>query len=70
MTVPSVAWSYEEPTPGYEMLAGAVAFYPGRVDECTVGGERVRAQEGDLYGGWSTTEITGPVKGAPGIAGW
>ena len=28
--VPAVGWSYEDPTPGYEHLRGAVAFYPGR----------------------------------------
>jgi uncharacterized protein (DUF427 family) len=68
--VPSAAWSYENPSKGYAELAGAVAFYPGRVDECTVGGERVRPQEGDFYGGWITGDITGPFKGAPGTRGW
>ena len=67
---PAVAWSYEQPRSGYEELAGAVAFYPGRVDECTVGDERVRAQEGDFYGGWITDDIAGPFKGAPGTSGW
>ena len=69
-TRPDAAWSYEHPSPGYEVLTGAIAFYPGRVDECTVDGERVRAQEGDFYGGWITDEITGPFKGGPGTAGW
>jgi uncharacterized protein (DUF427 family) len=68
--VPAVGWSYERPTPGYEHLAGAVAFYPGRVDRATVDGEVVRAQPGNFYGGWITDEVVGPFKGAPGTLGW
>jgi len=68
--VASAGWSYEQPTPGYEHLAGAVAFYPGRLDRVTVGGEVVRPQPGDLYGGWITDEVVGPFKGAPGTLGW
>jgi uncharacterized protein (DUF427 family) len=68
--VPAVGWSYENPTPGFAAIAGAVAFYPSRVDECRVDGERVRAQEGDFYGGWITDAITGPFKGGRGTTGW
>ena len=68
--VREAAWSYENPSAGYAELTGAVAFYPGRVDECRVGGERVRPQEGNFYGGWITDDITGPFKGAPGTRGW
>lgn len=64
------AWHYPDPAPAYADLAGHVAFYPGRVDACFVGDERVRAQEGDFYGGWITSEIEGPFKGAPGTRGW
>ncbi|MEV7775062.1 DUF427 domain-containing protein [Kitasatospora sp. NPDC086791] len=64
------AWSYPQPLPAYRELSGRLAFYPGRVDRCTVDGETVRAQEGDFYGGWITGEITGPYKGGPGTAGW
>lgn len=67
---PDVAWWYPEPEPGYESLRGMVAFYPGRVDRCTVGGIDVMAQPGDFYGGWITPEIEGPFKGGPGTAGW
>lgn len=63
-------WSYPEPVAAYAALTDAVAFYPGRMDECTVDGEVVAAQAGDFYGGWVTTEIRGPFKGAPGTAGW
>jgi hypothetical protein len=68
--VRDAAWSYEQPSPAYADLTGAVAFYPGRVDECTVAGEVVRPQEGDFYGGWITADITGPFKGGPGTRGW
>ncbi|MCO8273771.1 DUF427 domain-containing protein [Actinoplanes sp. TRM 88003] len=68
--VPRAGWSYERPTPGYESLTGAVAFYPSRVDECRVAGEVVQPQEGDFYGGWITSGITGPFKGGPGTMGW
>ena len=67
---PGVAWSYEQPTSGYEHLRGAVAFYPGRVDRITVDGETVRPQPGDFYGGWITDEVVGPFKGEPGTLGW
>jgi uncharacterized protein (DUF427 family) len=63
-------WSYASPSPGYEAIAHAVAFYPSAMDECTVDGESVVAQEGDFYGGWITREITGPFKGAKGTSGW
>ena len=67
---PSVGWSYESPSPGYEHLAGAVAFYPGRLDRVTVDGEVVRPQPGNFYGGWITDDVVGPFKGAPGTLGW
>jgi uncharacterized protein (DUF427 family) len=68
--VHDVAWSYTEPSSGFRAIAGYLAFYPGRVDECWVDGERVVAQEGDFYGGWITSDICGPFKGAPGTRGW
>ena len=68
--VPAVGWSYERPSAGYELLRGAVAFYPDRVDRATVDGEPVRPQPGDFYGGWITTEVAGPFKGGPGSRWW
>ncbi|MEU4690592.1 DUF427 domain-containing protein [Actinoplanes sp. NPDC023714] len=68
--VPRAGWSYERPVAAYAEISGFVAFYPSRVDECRVGGERVRAQEGDFYGGWITADIEGPFKGGPGTTGW
>ncbi len=64
------AWSYEEPTRPYAALCGYLAFYAGRVERCTVDGERVAAQAGDFYGGWITSAVRGPFKGAPGTLGW
>ena len=64
------AWSYPEPRSGFEALAGWVAFYPGRVEGCFLGGEPVRPQPGRFYGGWITREIKGPFKGEPGSEGW
>jgi uncharacterized protein (DUF427 family) len=66
----TVAWSYGSPSPGYEAIAGHLAFYPGRVDAATVDGERVEAQPGDFYGGWITSTVTGPFKGGPGTTDW
>ena len=69
-TVPAGAWTYRTPNPAYRDLVDHVAIYPGRVDGCTVDGEAVVAQEGDFYGGWITSRVTGPFKGAPGTLGW
>lgn len=65
-----VAWTYRRPADAYVELQGHLAFYPGRVDACFIGDERVRAQAGDFYGGWITAGITGPFKGEPGTDGW
>ncbi|AGL18790.1 hypothetical protein L083_5280 [Actinoplanes sp. N902-109] len=70
LRVPQAGWSYEHPSPAYGDITGAVAFYPSRLDECRVGDELVRPQEGDFYGGWITPDITGPFKGGPGTRGW
>ena len=67
---PDGAWSYENPSAGYEHLRGMIAFYPRRVDRCVLNGEVVEPQEGDFYGGWVTAEIVGPLKGGPGSSGW
>jgi uncharacterized protein (DUF427 family) len=66
----AVAWTYPEPSPGYEALRDHVAFYPGRVDAAWLDDERVQPQEGDFYGGWITSDLVGPFKGPPGTLGW
>jgi uncharacterized protein (DUF427 family) len=64
------AWSYESPSPGFEAIAGHLAFYASLVDEAWVGDELASPQPGGFYGGWLTREIVGPVKGEPGSWGW
>ena len=64
------AWTYPDPVPDFAVLRGTVAVYPGRMDACTVDGERVRPQDGGFYGGWVTDDVVGPFKGAPGTLGW
>lgn len=66
----NVAWSYPDPTAGYQALRDYLAFYPSRVDACYVDGEPVKAQEGDYYGGWITSDVVGPFKGGLGTEGW
>lgn len=68
--VPDAAWVYQSPSPGFEDIRDHLSFYPGRVDACFLGGERVVAQEGDFYGGWITSHVSGPFKGGPGTRGW
>lgn len=67
--IPNAAWTYPNPTPTFEPIAGWISFYPALV-ECRLGDEVVRPQPGRFYGGWMTDEITGPVKGEPGTEGW
>jgi uncharacterized protein (DUF427 family) len=67
---PSACWWYPDPVARFAALAGAVAFYPHRVDEVRVDDEVVRAVQGDFYGGWVTSRVVGPFKGGPGTAGW
>jgi uncharacterized protein (DUF427 family) len=68
--VDDVAWSYARPSAQYAALRNHLAFYASRVDECWVDGERVVPQPGDFYGGWITSHVKGPFKGAPGTMGW
>ena len=68
--VEDAAWSYPDPTSGFEEIKGYVAVYPHLMDACYVDGERVQAQAGGFYGGWITGEIVGPFKGEPGTWGW
>lgn len=68
--VERAAWTYREPLPGFVVLRDAVAFYAQLLDECRVDDERIHAQDGTFYGGWITTDLVGPFKGAPGTTGW
>ena len=64
------AWTYDQPSKQYKLLAGHVAFYAGMMDGCFVGKEKVVPQPGDFYGGWVTSNLDGLVKGGPGTENW
>lgn len=66
----AAAWSYPDPVERFRAIAGHVAFYAQQMDECTVDGEVVQASEGSFYGGWITSDVVGPFKGAPGTMDW
>ena len=63
-------WFYESPTEAFAPIKDFVSFYPGKTDQCVVDGEVIEAQEGDFYGGWITSDIVGPFKGAAGTNFW
>lgn len=67
---PRGAWSYASPRAGFEPIASSLFIYPGKVDLCTVDGEPVTPQDGEFYGGWITSDVVGPFKGAPGSEWW
>jgi uncharacterized protein (DUF427 family) len=68
--IPDIAWSYPQPNRGYEAIRDHLAFYVAKVDEAWVGDERATPQPGGFYGGWVTSRIVGPIKGAAGSSGW
>jgi uncharacterized protein (DUF427 family) len=68
--VADAAWTYPEPTTAFVAIAHHVAFYPQRVDRCTVGDDVVSPNDGDFYGGWITPRVVGPFKGGAGTWGW
>jgi uncharacterized protein (DUF427 family) len=61
----NAAWYYPNPTPAFDEIKNYLAFYAGKMDACYVGGEIVKPQAGDFYGGWITNDIEGPFKGSP-----
>ncbi len=66
----AAGWYYATPNTGFELLKGRIAVYPSAMESCEVGGETVKAQAGDFYGGWITSRVVGPFKGEPGTLGW
>ena len=64
------AWSYPNPTPDFEPIAGYIAFYAQKMDACYVDGEQVASNPGMFYGGWITSKVVGPFKGDTGTAHW
>ncbi len=69
-TARAAAWCYSRPTPAFQSLKDHLAFYPGKMDLCQVGSERVDPQAGKFYGGWLTPNLRGMSKGAPGTEHW
>ncbi|TNC70900.1 DUF427 domain-containing protein [Rubellimicrobium roseum] len=65
-----VGWSYPRPTGPFAALRDHVAFYATPFDRCAVDGETVTPQPGGFYGGWITSQVAGPFKGAPGSTWW
>lgn len=63
-------WAYPEPWRGFEVIAHFFAFNASLMDACFVGGEQIRPQPGDYYGGWITEDLVGPFKGEPGTEHW
>ena len=63
------AWTYHDPSPGFEAIRDAVAFYAVPMDACFVDDEVVEPQPGGFYGGWITSDVTGPFKGERERAG-
>jgi uncharacterized protein (DUF427 family) len=66
----NTGWTYPDPDKRYPQLKNTFSFYASKFDKCLVNDELVRPQEGDFYGGWITSNIKGPFKGAPGTGSW
>jgi uncharacterized protein (DUF427 family) len=66
----NVGWSYASPTRAFLPLKGHIAFYAAPFDDCFVDGEKVTPQPGSFYGGWITSRVAGPFKGAPDSMFW
>ena len=64
------AWSYPDPAPAFAAIRDYLAVYPAMMDRCTVDGEAAASQPGGFYGGWITSNLAGPFKGAPGTLHW
>lgn len=64
------AWTYPDPRGRAVVLVDHVAVYAAAMDACLVDGVPVTPQPGGFYGGWVTSRVTGPFKGAPGTMGW
>ncbi len=68
--LPNAAWSYLTPTAKFAALRDYIAFYAWSFDGCLVDGEQVTPQPGGFYGGWITSDVSGPFKGIPGSRFW
>ncbi len=64
------AWTYNSPSNDFIKIKGYVAVYPSSVDQCLLDHEELKSQDGDFYGGWISSDIIVPFKGAVGSFGW
>ena len=69
-TAADCAWSYPTPTLSFAIIRDHLAVYPAAMQACFVGDEAVTPQPGGFYGGWVTSNLSGPFKGGPGTMGW
>ena len=67
--VPSRVWTYHSPNARFANIKDYMSFYVGPW-RCFIDDEEVKPQPGSFYGGWLSSDIEGPVKGAPGTLGW
>jgi uncharacterized protein (DUF427 family) len=67
--IEQAAWTYRSPTDRYLEITDHVAFYAQKLD-CFVDDEPVVPNDGSFYGGWVSSKVVGPFKGAPGTLGW
>lgn len=67
--VEDAGWRYRAPFAAFAAIVDHVAFYPQKV-KCSVDGELARPMPGGFYGGWVTSEVVGPFKGAAGTLHW
>ena len=66
-TAERAAWTYPEPKEAFRAIQHGIAFYPGRVDACTVGGEEVSVADGDDSAGWVvSSDLAGSARDASG----
>ena len=65
----AVAWTYPDPSPGYEALRDFVSFYPGRVDHAWLGRRAGRRPGGRLLRRLDHGGHRRAVQGGAGHAG-
>ncbi len=64
------AWHYPDPNLNFRAIKDHVSIYAHLMDACYINDELVKAQEGNFYGGWITSNVVGPFKGGDGTIGW
>jgi uncharacterized protein (DUF427 family) len=52
-TAELAAWCYADPKPDMSAIKHYIAFYPAKVDSCTVDGRAAKPEAEPYYGGWS-----------------